>query len=152
MKKINYFGYKIDAPDWAMYIATERNGDAWFYTKKPLFSGDQKKWESASRVASKVKQNLTLPVSSKDSMRNVDDILIDDDTQETSVDKNVESVREMLLDRSNVGIKKYGTTTCKNQLTHKQWLQHALEEALDMAVYLQAAIAKIEEDGEQNAN
>ena len=65
-----------------------------------------------------------------------------------SPDSNVEKNRQMLLDRSLLGVAKYGTTTDKNPLELRAWLQHALEEALDMANYLQAAIAKI--DNESN--
>lgn len=61
-----------------------------------------------------------------------------------SPDANVEKNRELLLERSIVGLKKYGVTTANNQLSHRQWLQHALEEALDMANYLQAAITTID--------
>lgn len=64
-----------------------------------------------------------------------------------SPDKNVEEIRSLLLSRSEVGLKKYGVTTSDNNLTKKQWLRHALEEALDLAVYLQAAINKIDEEG-----
>lgn len=60
-------------------------------------------------------------------------------------DPVVERVREMLLQRSQVGIKKYGTTLADNPLTHKQWLQHGLEEALDLANYLMASIMQIEQ-------
>ena len=52
--------------------------------------------------------------------------------------------------RQKLGIKKYGVTVDKSQLTHRQWLQHGLEEALDLAVYLRKAIAVLdaqEDDG-----
>lgn len=62
-----------------------------------------------------------------------------------SPDTNVEKNREMLLQRSIVGLAKYGMTTDKNPLELREWLQHALEEALDMANYLQAAITKLDE-------
>ena len=42
------------------------------------------------------------------------------------------------------GIQKYGTTVADNPLTLRQWLQHGLEEALDLAVYLRRAIAEID--------
>lgn len=51
---------------------------------------------------------------------------------------------QMLLDRQALGVRKYGTTVAGNPLTHRQWLQHALEEALDLAVYLRRAIAEID--------
>ena len=45
-----------------------------------------------------------------------------------------------ILRRQQMGIAKYGTTVANNPLTHKQWLQHAYEEALDMAIYLKRAM------------
>ena len=44
--------------------------------------------------------------------------------------------------RQQVGIAKYGTTVAENPLSHMQWLQHAYEECLDMAVYLKRAMAE----------
>lgn len=61
-----------------------------------------------------------------------------------SPDSNVEKNRELLLQRSIVGLQKYGVTTCKANLTQKEWLRHALEEALDLANYLQAEISRAE--------
>lgn len=60
-------------------------------------------------------------------------------------DANVEDVRRMLLERSQVGLKKYGCTTESAGLSVRDWLQHALEETLDHAVYLRAAIRGIDE-------
>lgn len=42
--------------------------------------------------------------------------------------------------RQQLGISKYGITVADNPLTHVEWLQHAYEECLDMAVYLRRAI------------
>lgn len=67
-----------------------------------------------------------------------------------SPDSNVEKNREMLLQRSIVGLAKYGVTTDNNPLSLRAWLQHALEEALDMANYLQAAISKLDQEGAEN--
>jgi hypothetical protein len=61
-------------------------------------------------------------------------------------DRNVEAVRQLLLDRSEVGIKKYGTTTDRDDLSLLQWLNHALMESLDQCVYLKRAITKLEEE------
>ena len=63
-----------------------------------------------------------------------------------SSDKNVEAVRQKLLDRSNVGIVKYGCTTDRDDLSLLDWLKHLQEEQLDSAVYLQAAISKLENE------
>jgi len=38
--------------------------------------------------------------------------------------------------RQRRGLSKYGVTVEDNPLTRHQWLQHAYEEALDLAVYL----------------
>lgn len=56
-----------------------------------------------------------------------------------SPDANVERNRQLLLDRSVVGLKKYGVTTERTDLNLSQWLQHLLEELLDAANYVQAA-------------
>ena len=55
-------------------------------------------------------------------------------------DPIVENNVNLLRERSTVGVEKYGTTLADNKLTHKQWLRHALEELLDGANYLQAAL------------
>lgn len=56
-----------------------------------------------------------------------------------SPDANVERNRQLLLDRSVVGLKKYGVTTERTDLNLSQWLQHLLEELLDAANYVQAS-------------
>ncbi|HEY9143285.1 MAG TPA: hypothetical protein VIM90_04550 [Arenimonas sp.] len=53
-------------------------------------------------------------------------------------DANVEAVRTMLIERSVVGLAKYGTTTERKDLSSRDWLQHLQEELLDAAVYVQA--------------
>lgn len=65
---------------------------------------------------------------------------------EIAEDLVVERNRQLLLNRSKVGISKYGVTVDGNNLTEKQWLQHALEEALDLANYLQKLIMKKERE------
>lgn len=61
-----------------------------------------------------------------------------------SPDANVEKNRQMLLERSVVGLKKYGVTTERDDLTLGQWVQHAIEETLDLANYLQALKTNLE--------
>ena len=46
--------------------------------------------------------------------------------------------------RQSVGINKYGTTVAQNPLELRQWLQHAYEEALDMAIYLKRAMHEMD--------
>ena len=59
-------------------------------------------------------------------------------------DTIVESVRVDLLNRSEVGIKKYGVTLQRTDLNLKDWLNHAYEECLDQALYLKRSILEIE--------
>jgi len=59
-------------------------------------------------------------------------------------DKIVESVVSDLRNRSEKGFKKYGTTLERKDLTKKEWLQHAYEEALDLANYLKKLIIENE--------
>ena len=52
-------------------------------------------------------------------------------------DTVVEAVRADLLRRSQLGINKYGTTLGESHATTREKIQHAYEEALDLANYLQ---------------
>ena len=51
-----------------------------------------------------------------------------------------EAVIEKIRLRRNVGRKKYGTTMEREDLSRRQWLQHAQEEAMDLAIYLERLI------------
>jgi hypothetical protein len=42
-----------------------------------------------------------------------------------------------LLARAQLGLSKYGTTMERTDLSRADWLRHAQEEALDLAVYLE---------------
>ena len=46
-------------------------------------------------------------------------------------------VTEKMLERAAVGLNKYGVTADRNDLSVQQWLQHAQEEAMDLAIYLE---------------
>ena len=63
-----------------------------------------------------------------------------------SPDQNVERNRQLLLERSVAGLQKYGVTTERSDLTLNDWLQHLLEELLDAANYIQAAMSNAEHD------
>jgi hypothetical protein len=53
-------------------------------------------------------------------------------------DSIVESVIKKFKDRSDVGIKKYGTTLAGNdKLTTLQWIDEAQDEAMDFCLYLE---------------
>jgi hypothetical protein len=42
--------------------------------------------------------------------------------------------------RREAGRQKYGTTMERTDLSRRQWLQHAQEEAMDLAIYLERLI------------
>ena len=54
-----------------------------------------------------------------------------------------EEVCKKIMMRADIGEIKYGVTMEKEQLTRKEWLIHAQEEAMDLAVYLQKLIEEI---------
>lgn len=78
--------------------------------------------------------NLTRKASIEAAGKAVDKVL----------DPNVEAVREMLLQRSRVGLKKYGVTTDRDDLSELDWHRHHLEELLDAAVYVMRKIRNME--------
>lgn len=54
---------------------------------------------------------------------------------------------DLLIERDQAGLAKYGTTLDRTDLSHTEWLQHMTEEALDAAGYAQAAIRTYQEQG-----
>lgn len=58
-----------------------------------------------------------------------------------------EEVCEQIIARRAHGITKYGVGLERDDLTELQWLQHAQEEAMDLAVYLQRLKRKLIEKG-----
>jgi len=51
-----------------------------------------------------------------------------------------------LRQRSAEGMKKYGTTMMRDDLSAEEWIEHAIEEALDFANYLEALKRKLKRD------
>ena len=51
-------------------------------------------------------------------------------------DSVVENVINRLKDRARIGYQKYGTDLDRNDLITEQWIEHAIEEALDFSLYL----------------
>ena len=70
--------------------------------------------------------------------------------EEKMVDPIVESVVSELRVRSALGVNKYGVTLARDDLSLEQWVQHALEECMDMALYLKrikVELEKVKDDG-----
>lgn len=55
-----------------------------------------------------------------------------------------ESVIAEIKERAKKGYAKYGTTMTRNDLSLRDWAQHALEEALDLAIYLKRIIRDLD--------
>jgi tRNA A37 threonylcarbamoyladenosine biosynthesis protein TsaE len=53
------------------------------------------------------------------------------------MDGIVNRVIDLFKKRSERGLKKYGTTLDRNDLTHVEWLQHLQEELMDAALYIE---------------
>ena len=52
-------------------------------------------------------------------------------------DKIVKKVIDKFKQRSEAGIKKYGLTLERNDLSFQDWIKHAQEEAMDFILYLE---------------
>lgn len=59
-------------------------------------------------------------------------------------DQIVKSVLAKYVERSNTGLKKYGTPLTRNDLTLDQWITHLQEELMDATLYLERIKKEIE--------
>lgn len=53
-----------------------------------------------------------------------------------SDDSIIYEVAKLMRQRADKGKETYGTTMDRDDLSTDQWLDHAIEEALDLAIYL----------------
>lgn len=58
-------------------------------------------------------------------------------------DTVVESLIEKYKERSEVGIKKYGTTLDREDLNTLDWLKHLQEELMDASLYIEKLLNKV---------
>jgi len=56
----------------------------------------------------------------------------------------VQSVIDQFKDRSNVGIKKYGVTLDRDDLTMLEWLNHLQQELMDATLYIEKLKSKLD--------
>lgn len=65
-----------------------------------------------------------------------------------------DTISDLIQSRRAVGLKKYGIgVTERSDLTTEQWIQHAIEEALDFAIYLEKIKRELQErldDGDES--
>ena len=60
-------------------------------------------------------------------------------------DPIVESVVAELRARSVVGVRKYGVTLAREDLTNREWMTHMREEMMDMLLYATVILGRIGE-------
>lgn len=60
---------------------------------------------------------------------------------------HLDLVKADLDAREALGLEKYGTTMDRSDLSLVDWLQHAYEETLDLALYLKKAIVGLRNGG-----
>ena len=60
-------------------------------------------------------------------------------------DPIVLKVLERVKKRSDAGMNRYGVSMARGDVSTEEWLRHAQEEALDLAVYLERCICDLQE-------
>ena len=68
------------------------------------------------------------------------------------MDKNVERVVTQLRDREEEGLRKYGVSTERTDLSTLQWLQHLQEELMDASVYIEKLKNELKEKQKKDFN
>jgi hypothetical protein len=56
----------------------------------------------------------------------------------------------LIESRARKGFETYGVTMDRDDLTQEQWIHHAIEEALDLAIYLMKIKTSINENSTQH--
>ena len=59
------------------------------------------------------------------------------ETNDKLCDPNVLSVLDKYVERMHNGIKKYGTTTMRNDVSFLGWLNHLQDELMDATIYIE---------------
>lgn len=71
-------------------------------------------------------------------LRNVQEM-----SRSSTTDTVVHSVVDKYVGRSSLGIKKYGVTLDRDDLTEEEWLTHLQEELMDATLYVEKLIRVI---------
>lgn len=65
-------------------------------------------------------------------------------------DSITERIINLIETRSDKGFQTYGVTMDRDDLTQEQWFDHAIEEALDLAIYLMKIKTTLNENNLQS--
>ena len=60
-------------------------------------------------------------------------------------DSITERIINLIETRADKGFETYGVTMDRDDLTQEQWIDHAIEEALDLAIYLMKLKSEIKD-------
>jgi len=141
-------GYKANAPSQPVaWQCAEHGYDDWHEIPKESFGINPQRYKyrelfdapvAPTTQVDNLKSPSDVPVETASELKRVAPVV--PDGYMSSRDTNVDAVREKLRQRSIVGQQKYGLTTERKDLSHAEWLRHAQEEAMDFAVYLEAAM------------
>jgi hypothetical protein len=66
-------------------------------------------------------------------------------------DPYVQSVKDKFQERSQVGIRKYGTTLDRDDIDFLGWIDHLQEELMDATLYLERLKASYVEEGKRGS-
>lgn len=136
------------------YIAQDKDESIYHYNERPVAYHRLHQWDDASTIY-KLIDHPPYTDDWQDSLLEfvepqgepLADVLARHPDHVADVSKMIPSGIEAMVcadiaNRQQVGIAKYGVTVAENPLTHAEWLQHAYEECLDMAIYLKRAMAE----------
>ena len=118
------------------YIAQDQCGLIYHYNKIPYLI-TRNVWGSNNGCGKKINHAAYTSDWQESLLEWVDHVA---DTSKITPSGIEAMVCEDIAKRQQVGIAKYGVTVADNPLAHMQWLQHAYEECLDMAVYLKRSM------------
>lgn len=63
--------------------------------------------------------------------------------------RTLDDVIEMMSERERLGLRKYGTTVDRNDFSTATWVRMALEESMDMSLYLMRLLRELEAGAEE---
>ena len=63
--------------------------------------------------------------------------------QKIAQDQILSAIQEKFEAQTSKGVEKYGQTVAGNDLTAVEWVDHAIEEAIDHIVYLECLKARL---------
>ena len=106
--------------------------ELFYKTLNPFTNLNEEEQQSSKKLSKKLTESHTIASDSTSfSIRYPQDSII-------------EQLLNKIKDRSEAGLKTYGVPMSRDDVSTLEWLKHAQEEALDLAVYLERIISDLE--------